>query len=209
LVRDRRLEQEYQAAIKRGGYDAAMARWDKAYDETNDAYGGRYGLCQWEDEVDGQSIGRMCYRRTTGVYCHMHDRQVQREIERQRKAKEREQERVDRAHVERPKAPPRPRRATRAPTSRWAAYKAEHPARAAFYASSTWRSMRDRQLRDYTDCVVCAQPASHADHVLAIANGGTTDGRLQSMCAKHHHDKTVRDSHEAAKRRVAQRRNPR
>ena len=45
---DRRREAEYQAAIKRGGYDAAMARWDKAYGETN----GRYGLCQWEDEVD-------------------------------------------------------------------------------------------------------------------------------------------------------------
>ena len=37
--------------------------------------------------------------------------------------------------------------------------------------------------------------------MLAIANGGTTDGQLQSMCAKHHHEKTVRDSHEAAKRR--------
>ena len=203
MERERRLEQEYQAAIKRGGYDVAMARWDKADRETN----GRYSLCQWEDEVDGESIGRMCYRRTTGVYCHMHDRRVERESEQRRKAKEREQERVDRAHVERPKAPPRPRRATRAaPTSRWAAYKAEHPARAAFYASSTWRSMRDRQLKDYPTCVVCGQPASHADHVVAIANGGTTDGRLQSMCAKHHHEKTVRDSHEAAKRAAARRR---
>jgi hypothetical protein len=75
----------------------------------------------------------------------------------------------------------------------------------AFYASSTWRSMRDSQLRDYPDCVVCGEKASHADHVLAVANGGTTDGRLQSMCAKHHHEKTVKDSHESAKRAAARR----
>jgi hypothetical protein len=93
----RRREHEYRAAIKRGGYDAAMARWDKAYGETNDAYGGRYGLCQWEDEVDGESLGRMCYRRTTDVYCHVHNRQLEREIERRRKAQESE----DRAAVAR------------------------------------------------------------------------------------------------------------
>jgi hypothetical protein len=203
--RERRLEQEYQAAIKRGGYDAAMARWDKAYLETNDAYGGRYGLCQWEDEVDGESIGRMCYRRTTGVYCHIHDRRLERKSEQKRKAKEGEQERGDRAHVERPKAPPRPRRPRAAPTSRWAEYKAKHPERAAFYASSTWRFMREQHLKSNPFCVVCGERASHADHVLAIANGGTTDGRLQSMCAKHHHEKTVRDSHEAAKRAAARR----
>jgi hypothetical protein len=40
-------------------------------------------------------------------------------------------------------------------TSGWARYKTKHPARAAFYASSTWRTMRERQLRDYPDCVVC------------------------------------------------------
>jgi 5-methylcytosine-specific restriction endonuclease McrA len=91
-------------------------------------------------------------------------------------------------------------------SSGWAAYKTKHPVRARFYASSTWRSMRDRQLRDYPTCVVCSEKTSHADHIHAIANGGTTDGRLQSMCAKHHHEKTVRDSHEAAKRAAARRR---
>jgi 5-methylcytosine-specific restriction endonuclease McrA len=65
--------------------------------------------------------------------------------------------------------------------SGWVASKAKHPERAAFYASSTWRFMRDRQLKDYPDCVVCGQKASHADHMVAIANGGTTDGQLQSM----------------------------
>jgi 5-methylcytosine-specific restriction endonuclease McrA len=66
--------------------------------------------------------------------------------------------------------------------------------------------MRERQLRDYPTCVVCGERASHADHVLSIALGGSQDGRLQSMCAKHHHEKTVRDSHEAAKRAAARRR---
>ena len=93
--------------------------------------------------------------------------------------------------------------------SGWVAYKAKHPERAAFYASSTWRFMREQHLKANPFCVVCGERASHADHVLAIANGGTTDGQLQSMCAKHHHEKTVRDSHEAAKRRAAQRRIPR
>jgi hypothetical protein len=93
--------------------------------------------------------------------------------------------------------------------SGWVAYKAKHPERAAFYASSTWRFMRDRQLKDYPDFVVCGQKASHADHVVAIANGGTTDGQLQSMCAEHHHEKTVRDSHQAAKRTAAARRRER
>jgi 5-methylcytosine-specific restriction endonuclease McrA len=61
--------------------------------------------------------------------------------------------------------------------------------------------MRERQLRDHPNCVVCGQKASDVDHVVAIANGGRQDGRLQSMCPRHHREKTVRDSHEAAKRR--------
>jgi 5-methylcytosine-specific restriction endonuclease McrA len=62
--------------------------------------------------------------------------------------------------------------------------------------------MRDGHLKANP---TCGQKASHADHVVAIALGGTEDGRLQSMCAKHHHEKTVRDSHEAAKRAAARR----
>ena len=203
---DRRREQEYQAAIKRSGYDAAMARWDKAYHETN----GRYGLCQWEDEVDGESMGRMCYRRTTDVYCHVHNRQLEGESERKRKAEERESAAANRVSTPTSSSasarPPRLRRDPRArPTSNWAAYKAKHPERSRFYASSTWRNMRERQLRNHPDCVVCGQKAGHADHVLAISLGGSQHGRLQSMCTEHHHEKTVRDSHEAAKR-AAQRR---
>jgi hypothetical protein len=64
-----------------------MARWDKAYSETNDAYGGRYGMCQWEDVgSDGELVGRMCYRRTTDVYCAKHNRQLEREERRRARA---------------------------------------------------------------------------------------------------------------------------
>jgi 5-methylcytosine-specific restriction endonuclease McrA len=91
-------------------------------------------------------------------------------------------------------------------SSGWAAYKRRHPERAAFYASSTWRVMRDRHLKANPTCVVCGQRASHVDHIGAIALGGSHAGQLQSMCAKHHHEKTVRDSHEAARRAAERRR---
>jgi hypothetical protein len=86
----RRLEREYQRAIAAGGAVAANARWERLYDETYDKYGGRYGLCQWEDEDDdGNYEGRRCTRRTTGgVYCWWHNRQLERESERRRREKE-------------------------------------------------------------------------------------------------------------------------
>ena len=84
---DRRLEREYQAAIKRGGYDAVMARWDRAYSETIEKTG--YGLCQWEDEVDGEFMGRECYRRTRDdIYCWRHNKQLERESARRRRERE-------------------------------------------------------------------------------------------------------------------------
>lgn len=151
----------------------------------------------------------MCYRRTTDVYCHVHNRQLERESERKRMVEERETAAATRASTPasssarvRPRQRPDPRAR---PTSNWAAYKAQHPERSRFYASSAWRSMRERQLRDSPTCVVCGQKAGHADHVLAISLGGSEDGKLQSMCAKHHLEKTVRDSHEAAKRAAARR----
>jgi hypothetical protein len=87
----RRAEREYQRAIAAGGTVAANARWERLDDETLDKYGGRYGLCQWEDEDDsGQFAGRRCTRRTTGdVYCWRHNRQLERESERRRQEKER------------------------------------------------------------------------------------------------------------------------
>jgi hypothetical protein len=75
---DRRREEKYQAAIRRGGVDAAMARWDRADRESLQKTD--RGLCQWEDEVEGRYMGRTCYRRTADatVYCAKHNRQLER-----------------------------------------------------------------------------------------------------------------------------------
>jgi len=101
----RRLELECQRAIKRGGYDAAMARWDRASDEVLEETESRYGLCQWEDDdAEGRSMGRMCYRRTNAVYCHLHNAEVEREQARERRKREAAEESHDR-----PSKPPRPR----------------------------------------------------------------------------------------------------
>ena len=84
----RRREAEYQRAIAAGGAVAANARWERLYDETFDKYGGRYELCQWEDEdADGNYLGRRCTRRTADVYCWRHNRQLERETERRRREK--------------------------------------------------------------------------------------------------------------------------
>jgi hypothetical protein len=74
----RRQEHKYQAAIRRGGVDAAMARWDRADRESLERTG--RGLCQWEDEVEERYMGRTCYRRTSDadVYCATHNRQLRR-----------------------------------------------------------------------------------------------------------------------------------
>jgi hypothetical protein len=86
----RRREREYQRAIAAGGAVAANARWEQLYHETYDKYGGRYGLCQWEDEDDsGELLGRRCTRRTTSdVYCWRHNRQLERESDKRRREKE-------------------------------------------------------------------------------------------------------------------------
>jgi hypothetical protein len=83
---DRRREQEYQRAIKAGGRVAAEAKWWRLYDQVSEE--GRYGLCQWEDEIDGEYT-HTCFNRTRNdVYCAAHNRQVEREVERNRRAKE-------------------------------------------------------------------------------------------------------------------------
>jgi hypothetical protein len=83
----RRRDEEYRRALEAGGVVAANARWERVSDETYDKYGGRYELCQWEDEDDdGNYEGRRCTRRTTGaVYCWKHYRQLERESAKRRR----------------------------------------------------------------------------------------------------------------------------
>jgi 5-methylcytosine-specific restriction endonuclease McrA len=81
----------------------------------------------------------------------------------------------------------------------WARYAAKHPDRAAYYASAHWRERRGRHLLDNPDCVVCGQKATHVDHVLNIAGGGSLDGPLQSLCRDHHKQKTQHESKQGNK----------
>jgi hypothetical protein len=75
---------------RREAQSQANARWERLYEETLDATGSRWGLCQWEDEdANGDYLGRRCTRRTAGVYCWRHNRQLERESERRRREKER------------------------------------------------------------------------------------------------------------------------
>jgi hypothetical protein len=75
---------------RREAQSQANARWERLYEETLDATGSRWGLCQWEDEdANGDYLGRRCTRRTAGVYCGRHNRQLERESERRRREKER------------------------------------------------------------------------------------------------------------------------
>ena len=79
----RRRDEEYRRAIEAGGDVAAEARWERLSDEALDK---GYGLRQWA--LDNDRYGA-CTRRTTGVYCWRHNRQLDRESERRRREKER------------------------------------------------------------------------------------------------------------------------
>jgi hypothetical protein len=83
----RAREREYQRALQAGGDVAAEARWERLYDETLEATGSRYGLCQWA--LDNGQNGA-CTRRTAGVYCWRHRRQLDRKAAARRRRKEAE-----------------------------------------------------------------------------------------------------------------------
>jgi hypothetical protein len=83
---ERRDEAEYQRILDAGGDAAATAKWQRLFDETLDSTGSRYGLCQWA--LDNDEYGA-CFRRTAGVYCWRHNRELERKSERRRREKER------------------------------------------------------------------------------------------------------------------------
>jgi hypothetical protein len=63
------------------GTIAAEARWRRLYVQTLDETG-RYGLCQWA--LDDGNPGA-CANRTADVYCAKHNRELERELQRNRK----------------------------------------------------------------------------------------------------------------------------
>jgi hypothetical protein len=78
---ERRREREYQRAIEAGGDTAAEARWQRLYDQVSDE--GRYGLCQWA--LDSGEPGACTRRTRSDVYCSTHNRQLERDLERNRR----------------------------------------------------------------------------------------------------------------------------
>lgn len=65
-----------------------------------------------------------------------------------------------------------------------------------------WRRLRLLYLAENPLCVVCGEAASQADHVLAREKGGTDDWEnLQSLCHRHHSEKTAREDGAFGRRR--------
>lgn len=67
---------------------------------------------------------------------------------------------------------------------------------AAFYTSKPWRSVRLLQLRTNPLCALCGQPATIADHVVPIRQGGSRLNmeNLQSLCDLCHDRKRAVES---------------
>lgn len=95
-------------------------------------------------------------------------------------------------------------------SSNWARYVRDHPERARLYKSIGWKAVREQQLAEHPGCTLCGQPARHVDHITPIAEGGLEldPGNLQSLCATHHRQKTLVESHRGMKRAAQQRRAP-
>ena len=81
---------------------------------------------------------------------------------------------------------------------------------AKFYADSAWKRFAKAYLAAHPSCVVpgCGAPATHADHIRAIAAGGDPWGaqNLQPLCTAHHNQKTAifdRPSRPSAKTRLS------
>lgn len=60
------------------------------------------------------------------------------------------------------------------------------------YMRPAWRKIRKQQLEREPQCRKCGAQASHVDHVVAKAQGGSDEGRnLQSLCRACHSRKTT------------------
>jgi hypothetical protein len=89
--------------------------------------------------------------------------------------------------------------------SGWVAYKAKHPARAAFYASSTWRFMREQHLKSEPLLRRLRRAGQPRRPCPRDRERRHHRRPAPEHVPKHHHEKTVRDSDEAAKRAATRR----
>lgn len=69
-----------------------------------------------------------------------------------------------------------------------------HPNKS-FYNSARWKNTRKHQLHLEPLCRVCGMIAEEVDHIVPIEQGGDKwpSSNLQSLCAKHHGQKTRRE----------------
>lgn len=78
-----------------------------------------------------------------------------------------------------------------------------------FYSSRAWRAARAAQLSREPRCRVCGAPATTVDHIVAFrpdVGGSPTDPtNLQSLCHRHHDEKSAHERNERARERRAAR----
>jgi hypothetical protein len=75
---ERERLKERERILDAGGYEAGMLLWEEAYTESLDK--GGPGLCQWQDEEDGNYLPRQCFQpqeEDWDVYCVDHNRIVE------------------------------------------------------------------------------------------------------------------------------------
>ena len=54
-------------------------------------------------------------------------------------------------------------------------------------STRAWRQLREQILaRDLGVCVLCGEPATDVDHVIAVQDGGSDHRNLRSLCAVCH-----------------------
>ena len=69
----------------------------------------------------------------------------------------------------------------------------DRPSAAARGYDRNWRRIRAAYLKKHPCCVECGEPATEVDHRTSLADGGTHEWRnLQSLCKRHHSQKTVK-----------------
>ena len=74
---------------------------------------------------------------------------------------------------------------------------------------SAWSRLSLRRRKAFPVCEVpgCSRPSTSTDHIIPHSEGGTSEwGNLQALGGPHHQEKTIAESHRAAKRNAAARR---
>ncbi len=69
---------------------------------------------------------------------------------------------------------------------------ANRPSAAARGYDARWRRIRAKFLKAHAECVECGAPATVADHIVPLSQGGTNDwDNLQPLCKRCHDRKTA------------------